>query len=92
MSNANIERCTTFAQTVIYGGNIIEDYVEVSINIYVNQKLKVPSRYLLILTVLPSLLLELIASATIGFTTLKKLYHQYSFKIMDDSLIVNLIL
>ena len=56
------------------------------------KKLKVPWRYLLILTVLPSLLLELIASATIGFTSLKKLYHQYSFKIMGDSLIVNLIL
>ena len=40
LSNTNIERCMTFTQTVIYGGNIIEDYVEVSISIYVNQKIE----------------------------------------------------
>ena len=41
---------------------------------------------------LPRLLFELIISATIGFTTLKKLYYRYSFKNVGGSLIVNLIL
>ena len=40
MSNTNIERCTTFTQTVTHGGKVIEDYVEVSINIYVSQKIE----------------------------------------------------
>ena len=54
------------------------------------KKLEVPWRYLLIPTVLPRIWFELIISATIGFTAFKKLYRQYSFKIIDGSLIVNL--
>ena len=56
------------------------------------KKLEVPWRYLLIPTVLPRIWFELIISATIGFTAFKKLYRQYSFKIIDGSLIVNLFL
>ena len=84
-SNTDIENCMTFTQTVPYGRNINEAYPEKRINIYGNQKTKSSMT-------LPRLLSEVIISATIGFTAFRKLYHQYSFKIMDGSLIVNLIL
>ena len=42
-------------------------------------------------TVLSRFLLELIISATSGFTAFKELYHQSHLKIMGGSLIVNLI-
>ena len=56
------------------------------------KKLEVPWRYPLIPTVLPRIWFELIISATIGFTTFKKLYCQHPFKIIDGSLIMNLFL
>ena len=40
MSNTDIEKCMPFIQTVLYGGNINEAYVETRINIYGNQKTK----------------------------------------------------
>ena len=92
MSNTYIEKCMKLTQTVLFGGNIKESYIETRIDIYSNQKLKVPRLYLLTPTVLPKLFFELIISATGRFTAFKKLYHQYPIKIMSDSLIVNLIL
>ena len=90
LSNTDIEKCMAFTQTVLSVGNN-QAYVETKINMKIKE-LKVPWRYLLISSVLLRLLFELIINASIGFTALKKLYHQYLFKIMDDSLIVNLIL
>ena len=40
MCNTDIENCMTFTQTVLYGGNVNEDYVEAIINIYGNQKIE----------------------------------------------------
>ena len=40
LSNADIENCMKFAQTVLYGGNIKEAYSGTRINIYWNQKTK----------------------------------------------------
>ena len=40
MRNTDIEKCMTFTQTVLYGGNVNEDYVEAIINIYGNQKIE----------------------------------------------------
>ena len=81
LSNTDIENCMTFIQTVLYRGNINEDYVETRITIYDNQRIKSS------MTLPPDP-----DSATIGFAAFKKPYHQYLFKIMDGSLIVSLIL
>ena len=40
MSNTDIKKYMTFTQTVLYGGNINEAYVETRININGNQKIK----------------------------------------------------
>ena len=40
LSNADIESCMKFAQTVLYGGNINEAYSGTRINIYRNLKTK----------------------------------------------------
>ena len=40
LRNTDIEKCMTFTQTVLYGGNVNEDYVEAIINIYGNQKIE----------------------------------------------------
>ena len=40
LSNTDIDNCMTFIQTVLYGGNINEVYIETRINIYDNQRTK----------------------------------------------------
>ena len=40
LSNTDIDNCMTFVQTVLYGGNINEVYIETRINIYDNQRTK----------------------------------------------------
>ena len=40
LSNTDIDNCMTFIQTVLYGGNINEAYIETRINIYDNQRTK----------------------------------------------------
>ena len=40
LSNTDIENCMTFIQTVLYGGNINEAFVETRTNIYDNQRTK----------------------------------------------------
>ena len=40
LSNTDIDNCMTFIQTVLYGGNIIEAYIETRINIHDNQRTK----------------------------------------------------
>ena len=74
-SNTDIENCMTFIQTVLYGRNINEAYVETRINIYDNQRTKIPWHYFLISTLLLRLFFDLIISATSGFAALEKPYH-----------------
>ena len=75
LSNTDIENCMTFIQTVLYGRNINEACVETRINIYDNQRTKIPWHYFLISTLLLRLFFDLIISATSGFAALEKPYH-----------------
>ena len=95
LSNTDIENCMTFIQTVLYGGNINEAFVETRTNIYDNQRTKSS----MTLPPDPDSATHIILQAhyecyyaTIGFAAFKKPYHQYLFKIMDGSLIASLIL
>ena len=88
LSNANID-FFLFFQAVPYGGNTYRFYIDAWINIYDYQKTE-SSMTLLIPTLNTQVILQ-IHYQCYYYIHCPHQYHQFLFRIMDDSLLVNLI-